>query len=1116
MPSSKARDSPSVERRDRLTLAKLASYDDVATDALVDRAYFWTNTRKNRTKYIPVRGIHDDDVARILLQDVIVAKDTVKAETQLLSMSGMKKYLAKLPNDREKEWFRRHLRKYIQMYLPDSPFEVTTTNRYTITEHEAAICARKFIKQGEEIKYLSGTLVPMTREEEQELDLKRKDFSIVMSSRRKTPSFFLGPARFANHDCNANGRLVTRGSEGMQVVATRDIYTGEEITVSYGDDYFGIDNCECLCLTCERVVRNGWAPHVDSEGESSKASTPALNDEVMSNDNSLSPRKRKHPSDSDSEISPSSTPRKRTKFTRQNSKLRSAVSLADFGPMSDNPPLSTETLVVQQATEAASVAEDAIEPAKGSAVEVAVVVTQTSATDCDSPPSLEADDSQLLSTSTTPTSLGDVKIKVEDLLEAPIPETGSTTTAHLALSATDQPRGDRRLLGNDSDALSELSDLVDMDDKLATVQKPKRSRGSCWRNSVVPSVEEESHRVRVPGDYTKTSKLLAQAYDRWPKTDKEGPMDDEERVMDHRTVHRFLYPEEEARVSRKDRGVSFGVTPTPELSEPRTETEDSEACEDRRNTRASRRRTRSLRMTIAYDNPLVNLDYGVLQGRYDSTYNLSYFRKIPFAAPPTGENRFRAPQPPLRINDAVYDTDQDFDMCPQRTVNGSEDCLYLGLFSRPWDVRSAVSVRRPVLVVFYGGGFIQGSASFTLPPPSYPVLNVSNVNDYVVIYPNYRVNAFGFLSGKAIKESPTSDLNPGLLDQQFVLKWVQKYIHHFAGDPHNVTIWGQSAGGGSVLAQVLANGRGKQPKLFSKALASSPFWSKTYAYDSPEAEAVYDHLTNLTGCANSSDTLACLKTIDVQTIRDASLVISKSHQWTTSTFTWGPVIDGDFLFDTLTEAVTSHSLQTEFIFGMYNTHEGENFVPTDLRSLNITDGFNFSTANFHQWLVGFLPGLSPEQIQLVESKYYPPTGEIETIDLDNSMYVRAGLVYRDVVLACPSYWIASAAASAGYVGEYTISPAQHASDTIYWNRVNSVQQTNELVYKGYAGAFASFFQTGDPNAHKVTNASQPGVPMLRSSEDEFVVTETGFERAGVELLRERCDFWKSVGEKVPV
>ena len=435
----------------------------------------------------------------------------------------------------------------------------------------------------------------------------------------------------------------------------------------------------------------------------------------------------------------------------------------------------------------------------------------------------------------------------------------------------------------------------------------------------------------------------------------------------------------------------------------------------------------------AYNNPLVHLDYGHFQGKYDATYNLSYFRKIPFAAPPTGQNRFRAPQPPLNITENIYDTDKDFDMCPQRTVNGSEDCLYLGLFSRPWD-DTAKLIKRPVLVVFYGGAFIQGSASFTLPPSSFPVLNASTQNDYIVIYPNYRVNAFGFLPGKAIKDSPTSDLNPGLLDQQYVLKWVQKHIQHFGGDPRNVTIWGQSAGAGSVVAQVLANGRNGQPKLFSKALASSPFWPKTYAYDAPEAEDIYTRLANLTGCASSNhehETLACLKSVDVQRIRDASLAISADHTWTTSSYTWAPVIDGEFLVDTLTDAVSHGSLKTEFLWGMYNSHEGENFVPSGLKASVTPNGFNSSTASFHQWLTGFVPGLSTKQIAAIEDVYYPMEGDTETIDAYNTSFVRAGLVYRDLVLACPAYWIATAARDKGYLGEYTISPATHGSDTIY-------------------------------------------------------------------------------------
>jgi len=156
--------------------------------------------------------------------------------------------------------------------------------------------------------------------------------------------------------------------------------------------------------------------------------------------------------------------------------------------------------------------------------------------------------------------------------------------------------------------------------------------------------------------------------------------------------------------------------------------------------------------------PTASLSYGNFSGSYNAYYNISYFRKIPFAAPPIGRNRFRAPQSPNSVGSAVYNTDQDYDTCPQKGNMGSEDCLYLGLYSRPW---SKGQTLKPVLVNFYGGGFIQGGGSFSLPPAGYPTLNVSRDNDFVMVYPNYRVNSFGFLPGKVIHDDPYSDLNPG-------------------------------------------------------------------------------------------------------------------------------------------------------------------------------------------------------------------------------------------------------------------------------------------------------------------------------------------------------------------
>lgn len=423
--------------------------------------------------------------------------------------------------------------------------------------------------------------------------------------------------------------------------------------------------------------------------------------------------------------------------------------------------------------------------------------------------------------------------------------------------------------------------------------------------------------------------------------------------------------------------------------------------------------------------PVVVLDYVTLQGATSSVYNLTYYRRIPFGASTAGQNRFRAPQPPVPITNGTYDTDRGFDMCPQRTVNGSEDCLYLGVYSRPWQPTQKL---RPVLLTFYGGGFIRGSAEFTIPPSGYPVLNVSKSNDYVVVYSNYRTNVFGFLPGSKVAENKEVDLNTGLLDQQAALQWIQKYIHHFGGSKDDVTIWGQSAGGGSVIAQSIATGN-KGKKLFKKAMSSSPFWPKTHRYDSPENEALYNEVVKDVGCSNSTDEIACLKTADLQALRNSALRLSTSLQYTTSSFTFGPIIDDTFLASPLSEVVRKGKLNAPTVLTSYNLHEGENFIPPGFQNeRTASEGFNSSVSSFDVWLTGFLPGLRGKDVAKAKS-LYPTTGTAEEISY-NTTYVRAGLLYRDLVLACPAYWL-SEKAEKGWLIEYTISPAKHASDTIY-------------------------------------------------------------------------------------
>lgn len=282
-------------------------------------------------------------------------KDLAGAEKALLALPGLKRYKKGLRTKTEKDRFLAHLRKYIALYSTDCAWEVSTTNRYTIVTYEAAVMARRRIKQGDKVKYLIGTLVPLTTEESADLDMTNRNFSIVVSSRKKNSSIFLGPARFANHDCDANGRLVTTGPDGMEVVAMKNIEVGDEITVSYGDDYFGPNNIDCLCHTCEMLERNGWTPKNPALDPGSQLSTPGPTSRPASKTRSL---KRKYAPDSSPSSLSSGPAKKIQKSTQSPSKLQhswtpptcSDADVADKADLSTGPELQTPVIMPAQAT----------------------------------------------------------------------------------------------------------------------------------------------------------------------------------------------------------------------------------------------------------------------------------------------------------------------------------------------------------------------------------------------------------------------------------------------------------------------------------------------------------------------------------------------------------------------------------------------------------------------------------------------------------------------------------------------------------------------------------------------------------------------------------------------
>jgi len=309
---------------------------------------------------------------------------------------------------------------------------------------------------------------------------------------------------------------------------------------------------------------------------------------------------------------------------------------------------------------------------------------------------------------------------------------------------------------------------------------------------------------------------------------------------------------------------------------------------------------------------VVGTGYASYQG-IDTYGDVTSYLGIPYAEPPLGDLRFRAPKP-LNVTRVsreaggdVVNATQYPDFCIQGALSrecpvpsdptftgagtgddrggaGSEDCLKVNIYTpsnagagsncEPEFVvlpcRKSTHRARflvPVLFYIHGGGYTYGN------PANFPFEHwVHQSQEVIIVSVYYRLSAFGFLSHPDFASGVIADNNVGFLDQVRALKWVESYIQYFGGDPDKITINGESAGGSSVLFHLISTGE----KVFKQAISQS--LSRNYVPTLDQQKGLFDYFAAGAGCGavDVTATVACLRQADVSSLAIAQDVAQGS------------------------------------------------------------------------------------------------------------------------------------------------------------------------------------------------------------------------------------------------
>ena len=514
------------------------------------------------------------------------------------------------------------------------------------------------------------------------------------------------------------------------------------------------------------------------------------------------------------------------------------------------------------------------------------------------------------------------------------------------------------------------------------------------------------------------------------------------------------------------------------------------------------------------------------------------FTNIRYAAPPLGANRFRAPQPPAENRSIVEDGAQGR-ICPQANpqwsqisrqfvalnltgqpnnqtqanldrVNASltpatlpaldprttEDCLFLDVVvpKSVYDGREGAGAKgAPVLVWIYGGGYTAGAKSTYNPPGLIYRSEQGGREPVIFVAMNYRLGAFGWLAGPSFQQDGTA--NNGLLDQRAALEWVQTNIHLFGGNKDRVTVFGESAGGGSISHHITAYAGNDHPP-FQQAVPQSPgFQPLVSNLQNDNIFAEFLRLANVT-------TIEELRSLPTEQLIAANQLQVGRSQY--GQFTYGPAVDGSYVPQLPGQLL----LQGNFNKGIKvmtgkNVNEGQSF----------TNPFVQGEDNVRAFLLRAIPTASSQALDYLQTTLYPPPPVSNGTFSYTTDFDRLRILISEANFQCNAVYLDTAFSELdqAYGYYFEVPPGTHGQDIAYtfYNNGNAdparllLNTTVAVALQDYITTFA---QTGVPSAPDVQ-----GVPEFRLYGPDSQVQD--LQQASISSLTDpqqtyRCQWWQ--------